>query len=1049
MANNSEERNNDKQKALDNAISQIEKAFGKGAIMKLKQNPVEKIDTISTGSIALDSALGVGGLPKGRIIEIFGPESSGKTTLALHVIAEAQKKGGSCAFIDAEHALDVLYARKLGVSTDDLVISQPDTGEQALHIVEYLVCSGAVDVIVIDSVAALTPRAEIEGDMGDQHMGLQARLLSHGLRKLTSAVSKANCILIFINQIRMKIGVVYGNPETTTGGNALKFYTSVRLDIRKVGVIKDKENITGNETRVKVVKNKVAPPFREAKFDIMYNEGISKLGEIIDMGAKLGVLEKAGAYYSYNNTRLGQGRENVKTYLKTNKEVANEIETKIRDLLRNHDNSIIIDEDTRAVPNNKDLILSPADGVISKIEEVNYPLSAENGEEKKFTLVSIFLSVLNVHVNRIPISGTIKEMNYKKGKFVSAMSNRSSNENEKQVIVIEYKKGKEIIVEQIAGLIARRIVCNLGVSQNVKAGERFGIIRFGSRVNIYVPADTEVRVSEGQTVIGGTVGLGTISGVAIAITIGGPSAVFWMVITGILGMSIKFAEVVLAFTYRSENATGGAFYYMKYGLAKIGFAKTGGIPFQANQIAALSTNLFEYNASVIISLLVLIVILGGIKRIAFVSTGLAPIMIVLYVAIGGGVLSGLIAGVRRSVFANEAGTGTAAIAHSAVKEEDPIKVGCVAMIAPLIDTILISFLTGIVIIITDMHSTDNVGDITLISSAFMTALSSTVGLGTVAGVAIAVSMGGPGAVPWMMITGFFGMSVKFAEVTLAFRHRTEDQEQLFSGPFQYIRNGLEEFGFKKLGIVLAAIYAVFFVLSGLGGSVAFQTNQMVSILSGYSSWVDGHSWFLSSIISALLALVIIGGIKRIARVSSALVPIMSLIYICSCLVITGFNIHNLGHTFKILFSNMIDFNAVGGGMVGAFVAGIQRAIFASEAGVGSAAITHATTKDEEPVRTGLVAMIEPCFDTMLICCLTGITIVITGAYQTSVGEGILITQKAFETVSSWFPILLTIAAPLFVCEQSSLDPSVTHWDDKKEDARMMESYRNTSFPNTP
>lgn len=345
MAHNPEERNNDKQKALDNAISQIEKAFGKGAIMKLKQNPVEKIDTISTGSIALDSALGVGGLPKGRIIEIFGPESSGKTTLALHVIAEAQKKGGLCAFIDAEHALDVIYARKLGVNTDDLVISQPDTGEQALHIVEYLVCSGAVDVIVVDSVAALTPRAEIEGDMGDQHMGLQARLLSHGLRKLTSAVSKANCILIFINQIRMKIGVVYGNPETTTGGNALKFYTSIRLDIRKVGAIKDKENITGNETRVKVVKNKVAPPFREAKFDIMYNEGISKFGEIIDIGAKLGVLEKAGAYYSYNNTRLGQGRENVKSYLKANKEIANEIETKIRDLFKNHDNSIAIEEE--------------------------------------------------------------------------------------------------------------------------------------------------------------------------------------------------------------------------------------------------------------------------------------------------------------------------------------------------------------------------------------------------------------------------------------------------------------------------------------------------------------------------------------------------------------------------------------------------------------------------------------------------------------------------------------------------------------------------------
>lgn len=342
-----ETKNTDKQKALDNAIRQIEKAFGKGAIMKLKQNPVEKIDTISTGSIALDSALGVGGLPKGRIIEIFGPESSGKTTLALHVIAEAQKKGGLCAFIDAEHALDVIYARKLGVNTDDLVISQPDTGEQALHIVEYLVCSGAVDVIVVDSVAALTPRAEIEGDMGDQHMGLQARLLSHGLRKLTSAVSKANCILMFINQIRMKIGVVYGNPETTTGGNALKFYTSIRLDIRKVGAIKDKENITGNETRVKVVKNKVAPPFREAKFDIMYNEGISKLGEIIDIGAKLGVLEKAGAYYSYNNTRLGQGRENVKSYFKANKEIANEIETKIRDLLGNGDSSITLDEDSK------------------------------------------------------------------------------------------------------------------------------------------------------------------------------------------------------------------------------------------------------------------------------------------------------------------------------------------------------------------------------------------------------------------------------------------------------------------------------------------------------------------------------------------------------------------------------------------------------------------------------------------------------------------------------------------------------------------------------
>lgn len=297
--------------------------------------------------------------------------------------------------------------------------------------------------------------------------------------------------------------------------------------------------------------------------------------------------------------------------------------------------------------------------------------------------------------------------------------------------------------------------------------------------------------------------------------------------------------------------------------------------------------------------------------------------------------------------------------------------------------------------------------------AFATALSSTVGLGTVAGVAIAVSMGGPGAVPWMMITGFFGMSAKFAEVTLAFRHRTEGEDQLFSGPFQYIRSGLKEMGFKKLGIVLASVYAVFLVLSGLGGSVAFQTNQMVSILSGYSSWVDGHPWFLASIIALLLGMVIIGGIQRIARVSSALVPVMSIIYICGCLVVIALNIHNLGHTFKILFSSMIDFNAVGGGVVGAFVAGIKRAIFASEAGVGSAAITHAVAKDKEPVRTGLVAMIEPCFDTMLICCLTGITIVITGAYQTNVGEGILITHKAFATVSSWFPILLTIAAPLF------------------------------------
>ncbi len=294
--------------------------------------------------------------------------------------------------------------------------------------------------------------------------------------------------------------------------------------------------------------------------------------------------------------------------------------------------------------------------------------------------------------------------------------------------------------------------------------------------------------------------------------------------------------------------------------------------------------------------------------------------------------------------------------------------------------------------------------------AFATALSSTVGLGTVAGVAIAVSMGGPGAIPWMIITGFFGMSAKFAEVTLAFRHRTAGKEKLFSGPFCYIRNGLEELGLKKLGVVLAAIYAIFFVLSGLGGSVAFQTNQMVSILS---SRIDTDSWLLSLVISLLLGMVIIGGIKRIAKISSALVPIMSIIYICSCLVIIAFNFHNFGNTLKVLFTGMTNFNAVNGGAVGAFVAGIQRAIFASEAGVGSASITHAVAKDKEPVRTGLVAMIEPCFDTMLVCCLTGITIVITGAYQTSTGEGILITYKAFETVSSWFPMFLTIAAPLF------------------------------------
>jgi recombination protein RecA len=320
----------DKQKALDTALSQIEKAFGKGSIMKLGQKELVDVDTISTGSLGLDIALGVGGLPRGRVIEIFGPESSGKTTLTLHIIAEAQKKGGTCAFIDAEHALDPVYAGKLGVNINELVISQPDTGEQALEIVDTLVRSGAVDVVVVDSVAALVPRAEIEGEMGDSHMGLQARLMSQALRKLTGSLSKTNCMIIFINQIRMKIGVMFGNPETTTGGNALKFYASVRLDIRRIGAIKDKEEVTGNQTRVKVVKNKVSPPFKVVDFDIMYGEGISKLGEIIDLGAKLGIIEKSGSWYAYDGTRIGQGRENVKTYLRENPAVADKIEALIR-----------------------------------------------------------------------------------------------------------------------------------------------------------------------------------------------------------------------------------------------------------------------------------------------------------------------------------------------------------------------------------------------------------------------------------------------------------------------------------------------------------------------------------------------------------------------------------------------------------------------------------------------------------------------------------------------------------------------------------------------
>jgi recombination protein RecA len=320
----------DRQKALEAALSQIDRAFGKGSVMKLGQREMIETETISSGSLGLDIALGIGGLPKGRIIEIYGPESSGKTTLALHAIAEAQKAGGVASFVDAEHALDPVYARKLGVNIDDLLVSQPDTGEQALEIADTLVRSGAIDVLVIDSVAALTPRAELEGEMGDSHVGLQARLMSQALRKLTGSISRSKCLVIFINQVRMKIGVMYGNPETTTGGNALKFYASVRLDIRRTGQIKDKEDIVGNATRVKVVKNKLAPPFKQVEFDIMYGEGVSKVGELIDLGVRAGVVEKSGAWFSYDSQRIGQGRENAKKFLRENPDVANSIEAVIR-----------------------------------------------------------------------------------------------------------------------------------------------------------------------------------------------------------------------------------------------------------------------------------------------------------------------------------------------------------------------------------------------------------------------------------------------------------------------------------------------------------------------------------------------------------------------------------------------------------------------------------------------------------------------------------------------------------------------------------------------
>ncbi|HLH93655.1 MAG TPA: recombinase RecA [Xanthobacteraceae bacterium] len=327
----SDKSNMDKSKALDAALSQIERNFGKGSIMRLGKGEKNlDVGTVSTGSLGLDIALGIGGLPRGRIVEIYGPESSGKTTLALHCVAEAQKKGGTCAFIDAEHALDAVYARKLGINVDDLLISQPDTGEQALEICDTLVRSGAVDVLVVDSVAALVPRAELEGEMGDNQPGLQARLMSQALRKLTASINRSNTMVIFINQIRMKIGVMYGSPETTTGGHALKFYASVRLDIRRIGAIKERDEVVGNQTRVKVVKNKLAPPFKQVEFDIMYGAGVSKTGELIDLGVKAGVVEKSGAWFSYDSQRIGQGRENAKAFLKANPDIASRIETEVR-----------------------------------------------------------------------------------------------------------------------------------------------------------------------------------------------------------------------------------------------------------------------------------------------------------------------------------------------------------------------------------------------------------------------------------------------------------------------------------------------------------------------------------------------------------------------------------------------------------------------------------------------------------------------------------------------------------------------------------------------
>ena len=371
--------NMDKQKALEAALAQIDKNFGKGSIMRLGANEHSfDVEAISTGSLGLDIALGIGGLPRGRVVEIYGPESSGKTTLALQVVSEAQKKGGICAFVDAEHALDPVYARKLGVKVEDLLISQPDAGEQALEIADTLVRSGAIDVLVVDSVAALTPRAELEGEMSDLQPGMQARLMSKALRKLTASISKSKCMVIFINQIRMKIGIMFGNPETTTGGNALKFYASVRLDIRRIGQIKDREEIVGNETRVKVVKNKVAPPFKQVEFDIMYGEGISKVGELVDLGVKAGIVEKSGAWFSYNGERIGQGRENTKAFLKQHPKVAEQVEKAIR-----QNAGLIVDKMLQAEPEAEEGVDAEEDAEGFLSEEPDAGAVAKKGARAK------------------------------------------------------------------------------------------------------------------------------------------------------------------------------------------------------------------------------------------------------------------------------------------------------------------------------------------------------------------------------------------------------------------------------------------------------------------------------------------------------------------------------------------------------------------------------------------------------------------------------------------------------------------------------------------